>query len=177
MRLQRHVRGKQAPHLGTMPSVSWAPGWHPQVCLRGSWEVHLYPKQLPDWLVRATSSLFERGDVLAPAHHLWATTSGPAPKEVGARISRWGHTCTHSAAEKGAAEKGAGALAPAQAVSPAQTPPPRQHRHPLQFLVLLQLGLHLAQPILHAAMTLSHLSAKNSISSALNDPVLTARGL
>ena len=69
------------------------------------------------------------------------------------------------------------ALAPAQAVSPAQTPPPRQHRHPLQLLVLLQLGLHLAQPILHAAMTLSRLSAKNSISSALNDPVLTARGL
>jgi len=69
-------------------------------------------------------------------------------------------------------------LAPAQATSTAQTPPPCQHRHPLQLLVLcLQLGLHLAQPILHAAMTLSRLSAKNSISSALNDPVLTARGL
>ena len=114
------------------------------------------PSSPPDWQVRATSSLFERGDALAPAHRLWATISGPAPKEVGARISRWGHTCTHSAAEKGAAEKGAGALAPAQAVSPAQTPPPRQHRHPLQLLVLfLQLGLHLAQPILDAAVSLS----------------------
>ena len=68
-------------------------------------------------------------------------------------------------------------LAPTQAVSPAQTPPPRQHRHPLQLLVLLQLGLHLAQPILDAVMTLFHLWAKNSISSTLNDPVLTARGL
>ena len=45
--LKRHVRGKQAPHLGTMPSVSWAPGWHRQVCLRDSPEVHLYSKQLP----------------------------------------------------------------------------------------------------------------------------------
>ena len=171
MEVERHVRGKQAPDLGAMPSVSWAPGWHLQVCLRGSREVHLYPKQLPDWLVRATSSLFERGDALAPAQHLWATTSGPAPEEVGARISRWGHTCTHSAAGKGA-------LAPTQAVSPTQTPPPHQHRHSLQLLVLLlQLGLHLAQPILNAAMTLSRLSAKNSISSARNDPVLTARGL
>ena len=64
------------------------------------------PSSPPDWQVRATSSLFERGDALAPAHRLWATTSGPAPEEVGARISRWGHTCTHSAAEKGAVEKG-----------------------------------------------------------------------
>lgn len=71
-----------------------------------------------------------------------------------------------------------GAAAPAQAASLAQTRPPHQHTHPQQLLVLLlQLGLHLAQPILHAAMTLSRLSAKNSISSALNDPVLTARGL
>ena len=34
------------------------------------------------WLVRATSVLLERGDPLAPAHHLGETTSGPAP-EVG----------------------------------------------------------------------------------------------
>ena len=69
-------------------------------------------------------------------------------------------------------------LAPAQAASPAQTPPSRQHMHPLQLLVLLlQLGLHLAQPILDAALSLSRLSAKNSISSSPNDPVLTARGL
>ena len=69
-------------------------------------------------------------------------------------------------------------LAPAQAVSPAQTLPPCQQTHPLQLLVLLlQLGLHLVQPILDAAMTLSHLLAKNSFSSARNDPVLTARGL
>lgn len=47
-------------------------------------------------------------------------------------------------------------LAPAQATSTAQTPPPCQHRHPLQLLVLcLQLGLHLAQPILDAAVSLS----------------------
>ena len=64
------------------------------------------PSSSPDWLVRATSSLFEREDALAPAHRLWVTTSGPVPKEVGARISRWGHTCTHSTAETGAAEKG-----------------------------------------------------------------------
>ena len=70
------------------------------------------------------------------------------------------------------------ALAPAQAASPAQTPPPHQHRHPLQLLVLLlQLGRHLVQPILDAAVTLSHLLAKNSVSSARNDPVLTTRGL
>ena len=70
------------------------------------------------------------------------------------------------------------ALAPTQASSPAQTLPPHQHRHPLQLLVLLlQLGLHLVQPILDAAVTLSHLLAKNSVSSARNDPVLTARGL
>ena len=126
MGLQRHVRGKQAPHLGTMPSVSWALGWHPQVCLRGSREVHLYPKQLPDWLVRATSSLFERGDALAPAHCLWATTSGPAPKEVGARISRWGHTCTHSAAEKGAAEKGSSGPCPSRVSCPDAASPSAQ---------------------------------------------------
>ena len=69
-------------------------------------------------------------------------------------------------------------LAPAQATSPAQMPPPRQHRHPLQLLVLfLQLGLHLMQPILDAAVSLSRLSAKNSVSSPHNDAVLTARGL
>ena len=56
------------------------------------------------------------------------------------------------------------ALAPTQAVSPAQTQLPCQHRHPLQLLVLcLQLGLHLAQPIFYAAVTLSRLSPKNSI--------------
>ena len=50
--------------------------------------------------------------------------------------------------------------------------------HPLQLLVLLlQLGLHLAQPILDAALSLYHPSAKNSVSSARNDPVLTTRGL
>ena len=64
------------------------------------------PSSSPDWLVRATSSLFEHGDTLAPAHHLWATTSGPVLEEVGARISRWGHTCTHSTAETGAVGKG-----------------------------------------------------------------------
>ena len=64
------------------------------------------PSSSPDWLVRATSSLFECGEALAPAHCLWATTSGPAPEEVGARISRWGHTGTHLEAEKGAAKKG-----------------------------------------------------------------------
>ena len=70
------------------------------------------------------------------------------------------------------------ALAPAQAASPAQTPPPCQHRHLLQqFVLLLQLGLHLAQPILDAALSLYHPSAKNSVSSARNDPVLTTRGL
>ena len=69
-------------------------------------------------------------------------------------------------------------LAPAQATSPAQTPPPRQHRHPLQLLVLfLQLGLHLAQPLLDVTVSLFHLSAKNSVSSARNDPVLMTRGL
>ena len=124
--LQRHVRGKQAPHLGAMPSISWAPGWHPQVCLRGSHEVHLYPKQLPDWLVRATSSLFERGDALALAHRLWVTTSGPAPKEVGARISRWGHTCTHSAAKKGAAEKGSAGPHPSRVSCPDAASPSAQ---------------------------------------------------
>ena len=56
------------------------------------------PSSSLDWLVRATSSLFERGDALAPAHRLWATTYGPAPEEAGARMS---HTCTHSAAETG----------------------------------------------------------------------------
>ena len=69
-------------------------------------------------------------------------------------------------------------LAPAQATSTAQTPPPCQHRHPLQLLVLcLQLGLHLAQPILDAALSLSRPSAKNTVNSACNDPVLTTRGL
>ena len=57
------------------------------------------PSSSLDWLVRATSRLFERGDALAPAHRLWATTSGRAPEEVGAWISRWGHTRTHSAAD------------------------------------------------------------------------------
>ena len=68
------------------------------------------------------------------------------------------------------------AMAPTQAASPAQTPPPSQHMHPLQLLVLLQLGLHLVQPLLDAAVSLSCLSAKNSISSDVKDPVLTARG-
>lgn len=175
--LQRHVRGKQAPHLGTMPSVSWALGWHPQVCLRGSWEVHLYPKQLPDWLVRATSSLFECGEALAPTHCLWATTSGPAPKEVGARISRWGHTGTHSMPETGLVEKGSAGPRPSHVYCPdaaslsAQAPaaapcslppvgPPSGAAYPRCCCV-----------------SLSCLSAKNSVSSAHNNPVLTARGL
>ena len=133
------------------------------------------PSSSPDWLVRAISSLFERGDALAPAHHLWVTTSGPAPKEVGARISRWAHTRTHSVAETGAAEKGIAGPRPSR-VSHPDAASPSAH-DPLQLLVLLlQLGLHLAQPLLDVAC-LSRLSAKNSVSSALNDPVLMARGL
>ena len=79
-------------------------------------------------------------------------------------------THTHSMAETGAA-------APAQAASLAQTPPPHQHTHPQQLLVLLlQLGLHLAQPLLDVTVSLFHLSAKNSVSSSRNDPVLTQAG-
>ena len=76
------------------------------------------PSSSPDWLVRATSSLFEHRDALAPAHHLWANTSGPAPEEVGAPISRWGHTHTHSVAEMGAAEKGSAGPRPSRVSRP-----------------------------------------------------------
>ena len=76
------------------------------------------PSSSPDWLVRATSSLFERRDTLAPAHRLWANTSGPASKEVGAQISRWGHTRTHSAAEMGATEKGSAGPHPSRVSRP-----------------------------------------------------------
>ena len=76
------------------------------------------PSSSPDWLVRATSSLFERGEALAPAHCLWVTTSGPAPKKVGARISRWGHTGTHSMPEMGAVEKGSAGPCPSRVSCP-----------------------------------------------------------
>ena len=81
------------------------------------------PSSSPDWLVRATSSLFELGDALAPAHRLWVTTSGPAPEEVGAWISRWGHTCTHSAAETGMVEKGISGPRPSRVSRPDATFP------------------------------------------------------
>ena len=173
--LKRHVRGKQDPHLGTMPSVSWAPGWHPQICLRGSREVHLYPKQLPRLAGQSNKQPLNVGTP-------WPlpTTYGRPPLALLPR--RWvpgsadGTTHTHTRWQRWEQRRKA-ALAPTQAVSPAQTRPPRQHTHLLQLLVLLQLGLHLAQPLLDAAMSLSHLSTKNSISSSYNDPVLTARGL
>ena len=85
------------------------------------------PSSSPDWLVRATSSLFESGDTLAPAHRLWATTSGPAPEEVGAWISRWGHTRTHSAAETGVAEKGIAGPSPSRVSRPDTASPPSAH--------------------------------------------------
>ena len=132
------------------------------------------PSSSPDWLVRAISSLFERGDALAPAHGLWATTSGPAPKEVGARISRWAHTRTQSVAETGVVEKGIAGPRPSH-ISHPDAASPSAH-DPLQLLVLLQLGLHLAQPLLDV-VCLSRLLAKNGVSSALSDPVLMARGL
>ena len=81
------------------------------------------PSSSPDWLVRATSSFFERGDALALAHRLWVTTSGPAPEEVGAWISRWGHTCTHSAAETGMVEKGISVPRPSRVSHPDATSP------------------------------------------------------
>ena len=84
------------------------------------------PSSSPDWLVRATSSLFERRDTLAPAHRLWANTSGPASKEVGAQISRWGHTRTHSAAEMGATEKGSAGPRPSRVSRPDATSPSAQ---------------------------------------------------
>ena len=108
------------------------------------------PSSSPDWLVRATSSLFERRDALAPAHRLWANTSGPASKEVGAQISRWGHTRTHSAAEMGATEKGSAGPRPDTASLSAHEPAAT----PCSFV---QLGLLLAQPLLDAAVSLSHL--------------------
>lgn len=70
------------------------------------------PSSSLDWLLRPTTSLFEYGDALASAHCLWATTSGPVPEEVGAWISRWGHTCTHLEAEMGAVERGSNAPCP-----------------------------------------------------------------
>ena len=107
-------------------------------------------------------------------HCLWATTSGPAPKEVGARISRWAHTRTQSVAETGVVEKGIAGPRPSH-ISHPDAASPSAH-DPLQLLVLLQLGLHLAQPLLDV-VCLSRLLAKNGVSSALNDPVLMARGL
>ena len=84
------------------------------------------PSSSPDWLVRATSSLFERGEALAPAHCLWVTTSGPAPKKVGARISRWGHTGTHSMPEMGAVQKGSAGPCPSHVSRPDATSPSAQ---------------------------------------------------
>ena len=115
--------------MGAMPSASWGPGLAPQVCLRGTLEATCTLRSSPDWLLRATSSLLGCGGPLAPAHCLWATTSGPAPEEAGARVSRWGHTRTHSAAETGAAEKGgagpdaASPSAHAPAAAPGSSPP------------------------------------------------------
>ena len=84
------------------------------------------PSRFPDWLVRATSSLFERGDALALAHCLWVTTFGPAPEEVGARISRWGHTGTHSTPEMGVVEKGSAGPRPSHISRPGATSPSAQ---------------------------------------------------
>ena len=112
------------------------------------------PSSSPDWLVRASSSLFECGEAW-----LLPTAYGRPPLALLPR--RWvpgsadGATHAHTRRQRREQRRKA-ALAPTQAVSPAQTPPPRQHRHPLQLLVLfLQLGLHLAQPILDAAVSLS----------------------
>ena len=104
----------------------------------------------PAWLVRATSVLLERGDPLAPAHHLGATTSGPAP-EVGCLDQQTGPH-PHTGPQRQERRRKA-ARAPPSRVSGPQA------------------------PLLHAAGSLSRLSAKNSVSSARNDPVLTARGL
>ena len=49
---------------------------------------------------------------------VWATTSGPAPKEVGAGISRWGHTGTHSMPETGVVEKGSAGPRPSHVSCP-----------------------------------------------------------
>ena len=167
-------RLRQAPpHLGTMPSVSWALSWHPQVCLRGTRKVQLYPEQLPCcWSEQQVSSL--NMGTPSPLPTTYGRPHLALLLRLGAWISRQGHT-PHSTAETGAAAK---QRQPRPAGSRAQTRPPRQHTHPPQLLaLLLQLGLHLAQPLLDVALSLFHLSAKNSISSARNDPVLTARGL
>ena len=84
------------------------------------------PNSSLDWLVRATGSLFECGEALAPAHCLWVTTSGPAPEEVGARISRWGHTGTHSTPEMGVVEKGSAGPRPSHISRPGATSPSAQ---------------------------------------------------
>ena len=97
----------------------------------------------PAWLVRATSVLLERGDPLAPAHHLGATTSGPAP-EVGCLDQQTGPH-PHTGPQRQERRRKA-----------APAPPSRVS------------GPH--APLLHAAGSLSRLSAKNSVSSARNDP-------
>ena len=102
------------------------------------------------WLVRATSVLLERGDPLAPAHHLGETTSGPAP-EVGC-LDQQTVPHTHTPWQRLERQTKA-APAPPSRVSGPQA------------------------PLLHAAGSLSRLSAKNSVSSALSDPVLMAGGL
>ena len=87
------------------------------------------------WLVRATSVLLERGDPLAPAHHLGATTSGPAP-EVGCLDQQTGPH-PHTGRQRQERRRKA-----------APAPPSRVS------------GPH--APLLHAAGSLSRLSAKNS---------------
>ena len=87
---------------------------------------------------------------------------------LGAWISRQGHTRTLDRRDRSGGER---QRRPRPAASPA-------HRHPRQLLaLLLQWGLYLELPLLDAAVSLSRLSAKNSVSSTLNNPVLTARGL
>ena len=73
------------------------------------------PSSSLDWLVRATSSLFEYGDALAPAHRLWAITYGPVPEEVGAQMSRW---ATHAHSRQQRQEKGSSSPHPSHVFRP-----------------------------------------------------------
>ena len=112
-------RPRQAPpHLGTMPSVSWALSWHPQVCLRGTRKVQLYPEQLPCcWSEQQVSSL--NMGTPSPLPTTYGRPHLALLLRLGAWISRQGHTRTLDGRDRSSGER---QCRPRPAASPAHTP-------------------------------------------------------